>query len=348
MPRLRTSDLLRLNEALAVLHADVEPATLFARLSRAVGRAVACEVACFDGFDEHHRMAHLGAFPQDLFTPDTFATLVDAMAEHPLFEEILVKRQARPVKITDVCPSARFRRTALYNDYYRPYAITNQLVVGLDAPGHGFITCAISRHRRDFTEADRTVFGLLKPHFLAAMRNARTVARLRQGPAAPLPAPATGLARINAAGGLLSCDATAERLLRTHFGPGAFTTRLLPGPLLWWLHQARSSYAPPTDFSHHSGAAELGVRLVPLGPDEQLLVLEERVRSTADGLRRLGLTPREAQILQYLAQGLPDKEISRLCGVSPRTVQNHLQNIYAKLQVDNRTAALCRALGMAG
>lgn len=52
-----------------------------------------------------------------------------------------------------------------------------------------------------------------------------------------------------------------------------------------------------------------------------------------------GLTPREAQVLRCLAQGQPDKQIAHHCGISPRTVQVHLRNIYAKLGVDNRTAA---------
>ncbi|UOQ54840.1 helix-turn-helix transcriptional regulator [Hymenobacter cellulosivorans] len=60
------------------------------------------------------------------------------------------------------------------------------------------------------------------------------------------------------------------------------------------------------------------------------------------------LTPREAELLGYLRQGLSDKEISRCLSISPRTVQNHLQNIYVKLEVDNRTAALCKVLGVAG
>ena len=58
----------------------------------------------------------------------------------------------------------------------------------------------------------------------------------------------------------------------------------------------------------------------------------------------LGLTVREADILHHLAQGQADKEIAYYCRISPRTVQNHLHSIYAKLGVDNRTAASLRAV----
>jgi len=189
--------------ALEVLHADVEPTTVFRRMSQAATIAVACEVACFDGFDEHNRMGHLGSFPQDLFTPENFATLVDCVQEHPLFDKLVTKQELAPLKITDFCPSSHFQRTTLYNEYYRPYSIINQLIVGINTPEHGFITCCINRHRRDFAEDDRAVFGLLKPHFVAAIRNARTVARLRQeSPAPPPTAPSTGLVRVNSMGNL--------------------------------------------------------------------------------------------------------------------------------------------------
>jgi DNA-binding CsgD family transcriptional regulator len=58
-----------------------------------------------------------------------------------------------------------------------------------------------------------------------------------------------------------------------------------------------------------------------------------------------GLTPREMLILEQASQGQPDKLIAECCGISPRTVHNHLRSIYAKLGVPNRTAAARRLRG---
>src|SRR5205085_11784989 len=55
------------------------------------------------------------------------------------------------------------------------------------------------------------------------------------------------------------------------------------------------------------------------------------------------LTPREAEVLRWLAQGKSDAQIGAILGTSRRTVQKHLQNLYAKLGVENRTAAVMRA-----
>ncbi len=69
----------------------------------------------------------------------------------------------------------------------------------------------------------------------------------------------------------------------------------------------------------------------------------------ADGprLQAAGATPREAEVLSWLAAGKTDREIAALLGCSHRTVQKHLQRLYVKLGVETRTAAVMRSLGRA-
>ena len=57
-----------------------------------------------------------------------------------------------------------------------------------------------------------------------------------------------------------------------------------------------------------------------------------------------GLTPREAGILNLVAEGLNTKEIADRLGISDRTVSSHFRNIYEKLQVCSRAAAVARFL----
>jgi DNA-binding NarL/FixJ family response regulator len=51
------------------------------------------------------------------------------------------------------------------------------------------------------------------------------------------------------------------------------------------------------------------------------------------------LTSRETEVLCLVADGLSDKEVAARLGMRTRTVGNHLQSIYSKLQVNSRTAA---------
>ncbi len=56
------------------------------------------------------------------------------------------------------------------------------------------------------------------------------------------------------------------------------------------------------------------------------------------------LTARELEILRLAAQGLTNKAIGQEIGISDRTVQGHLANIYGKLGVASRTEAVTEAL----
>jgi DNA-binding NarL/FixJ family response regulator len=56
------------------------------------------------------------------------------------------------------------------------------------------------------------------------------------------------------------------------------------------------------------------------------------------------LTPREHEVLERVAQGLTNRAIGLQLGISNRTVQGHLANVYAKLQVNSRTEAVTKAL----
>jgi DNA-binding NarL/FixJ family response regulator len=55
-----------------------------------------------------------------------------------------------------------------------------------------------------------------------------------------------------------------------------------------------------------------------------------------------GLTPREAELLELLAEGLSNKEIAQKTGISAGTVRNHLANIFQKLHVRCRTEAAAK------
>ncbi|PWI41040.1 helix-turn-helix transcriptional regulator [Streptomyces sp. ICBB 8177] len=61
-----------------------------------------------------------------------------------------------------------------------------------------------------------------------------------------------------------------------------------------------------------------------------------------------GVTPREAAVLDLLARGLTDRQISHRLGVSPRTVDKHLEHAYPKLGAHGRVEAATRWLRRRG
>lgn len=66
---------------------------------------------------------------------------------------------------------------------------------------------------------------------------------------------------------------------------------------------------------------------------------------SATDMASLPLTPREREVLGWVGAGKTDRDVACLIGCSHRTVQKHLERIYAKLGVETRTAAVMRALG---
>lgn len=65
--------------------------------------------------------------------------------------------------------------------------------------------------------------------------------------------------------------------------------------------------------------------------------------SSAEPLAALGLTPREAEVLLWVAQGKSNPEIGTILGAAGNTIRVHLAHIFEKIGVDNRHSAALAA-----
>lgn len=63
---------------------------------------------------------------------------------------------------------------------------------------------------------------------------------------------------------------------------------------------------------------------------------------------RFGLTPREAEVLIWVAQGKTNPEVASILGIRPYTVRTHLERVFMKLGVETRHAAGLRAIEVLG
>ena len=101
-------------------------------------------------------------------------------------------------------------------------------------------------------------------------------------------------------------------------------------------------------------AAEAGLREAAaagtLAPDAVAAVLEAAGHRPQRVVRPSGLTEREEQTLTLLAHGLATKQIGRALGVTPKTADHYVQQVYAKIGVSTRAAAAVYAMqhGLAG
>jgi DNA-binding CsgD family transcriptional regulator len=82
-----------------------------------------------------------------------------------------------------------------------------------------------------------------------------------------------------------------------------------------------------------------------IGPDEHLFrLIASGGENQDESLRQhFGLTQRESEVLLWIARGKSNRDIGEILGLSPRTVNKHLEQVYSKLGVENRASAAIKA-----
>ena len=80
------------------------------------------------------------------------------------------------------------------------------------------------------------------------------------------------------------------------------------------------------------------------GKEEYIKPLIEIAINTSSSTNTSGLTERELEVLELLSIGLTNKEIAKKLFLSEKTVKNHLNNIFKKINVTDRTNAALYAV----
>lgn len=205
-------------------------------------------------------------------------------------------------------------------------AETEHIVRGLEAGGVDYVTKPIAIEE-----------------MLARIRVHLANARLTQSARAALDVSGRFLLAVNRQGKVMWATPQAQKLLSDNLGAASSDEMVLPDALRQWLEQAQASKggskAATASFPDHP---ELRLHYMGnAGPNEFLLRLAKDAGHAlpASFSSELGLTIREGEVLSWLSKGKTNRDIAQILGLSPRTVDKHLEQIYAKLGVENRTAA---------
>jgi DNA-binding CsgD family transcriptional regulator len=130
---------------------------------------------------------------------------------------------------------------------------------------------------------------------------------------------------------------SASDLLR-HWFPAWRLGSALPEPLPSWL-RASSRRRVQLPLVVGRDDVRLEVRRISLSDTDVLLLSQQTSGPVTERLRDRGLTPREAQVVQIVADGDTVAQAARKLGISSRTVEKHIQLAYDKLGVHNRACA---------
>lgn len=204
---------------------------------------------------------------------------------------------------------------------------TEHVVMGLEAGGVDYITKPINPEE-----------------LVARMRVHLANARLTLSVRAALDIAGHHVFTCDADGGVRWLTPETARLFDTCGAPADWVQNALPRQLAPWL-------AGAPDLSRSLTLRELGrplqVSLLGrLASGELLLRLMDLQGLTE--VRRLReafpVTEREAEVLLWIARGKTNREIGQILSLSPRTVNKHLEQVFRKLGVENRTSAAAMAL----
>lgn len=274
--------------------------------------------------------------------------------EHPILTHFERTKNGEAVKFADFVSQRQFRRTSLYNEFFRSLRISHQMTFCLQEPTGLLVCIALNRATTDFSERDRTLLNQLRPHLIQAYHNAEAVTRLSveltqaRGALEKL---GQGVVFLSSDGKVRTMTEQAREWLEEYFQTEAMSRERLPETLDRWVrHQqglvhARDTAPPPRQPLVVARAGKhLLVRLIS-EPDQNLLVLEERYTAfNPTVLECLGLSRREAEVLCWIMQGKTNSVIGTILGITERTVEKHIERIFHKLCVETRTAAATLAL----
>src|SRR5215213_5482890 len=157
--------------------------------------------------------------------------------ENPLINHYRRTLDGQAVKISDFLTRSEFRRLGLYNDCFRRLSLDQWMTVVLPHGPLAATAVSLGRSDKDFSERDRLLLNLLRPHLLQAYDNAAALTQMLQE---------TGrmkqtMEKLNRAvvvlgekGRLQWCTKRAERWISEYFGPPPDASHL-PENLRRWV-----------------------------------------------------------------------------------------------------------------
>jgi DNA-binding NarL/FixJ family response regulator len=184
--RLEPSDYEAVLDFVRQIHAVGDMDTFARRAIAGIGALIPSDILTYSEIDTEQQRAYMVEQPVGVITASQVKTFERLAGQHPLIRHYALTRETQPRRISDYLGLREFRRLYLYQD--RQMAVNYQIVVTIPSSTSVVIGIALNRTTRDFSERDRAVLDIIRPHLAQAYRNAiERAAQERTGAAARAP-----------------------------------------------------------------------------------------------------------------------------------------------------------------
>jgi DNA-binding CsgD family transcriptional regulator len=321
---------------------------------RMLREAVPADVGSYNEFDDDPSGVWWTSDPHIPISADLGAKFAELSPQNPVLAHIAATGDGSPRRLSDFISREQFHSTRLYQEFYRHVGVEHLLGLALPSRPPVVIGLGLTRDgETDFTATDVALMAAARPHLIQAYRQAElattrnaTIAALEAG----LEALGTPVLVADDRGRVTMATPLARRLLVRRLGAAGSTSRLAT-EVRDALAQRRAAGTPPTEplrLEDGDGVVTLRVLRGPDRATELLIVEPGDAGLSVVALQGVGLTRREAEAVRWIALGRRGGDIARLMDISPRTVEKHLENAYAKLGVTSASEAAATAWAAVG
>jgi DNA-binding CsgD family transcriptional regulator len=258
--------------------------------------------------------------------------------QHPVVRHFQGTGDPRAYRISDFIGVREYHATDLYDLFFGPLGVERLMTSLLPVEPGAFVAAVVCREPgSDFGVRDRALLNALVPHLRRSYDRAvarERVERLLRG---------LGHAGDDSFGVVLLAASGAPELMTDQARAWLGGDRL-PEALADWVAACRGSARATTATDAPGGRLVVRFVRADRGGGHDALLIERASRALSPAaLRAHGLSRREVELLVRLAHGGTNAQIAADLLISPATVRNHLNTIFAKLGVHDRGSAVARA-----
>ena len=317
---------------------------------RGLARLISCDRAAFNSFDVGKNRLIIPT-PMPVYWKNLRAVFREHLHEYVLTDLSHVPGQYQAVTFGNRRDDRVWKKSILYHEYCFPAGARPQMAVihfqrGTIRYGPNGNGCG-----RDFTAEDRALVELISPHVVDAWRNASELSQLRnqEGMTGGVADSGEHSAVVDCNAGMITALSPGARgMLRTYFYQDINEGCALPERLSRWMIAQRkllksedAILSTPQPLCVQKGTSSLRIRLMQTTPGIAVILLKDSANATTSSrISIAGCTRRENEVMHWIAEGKRNHEIATILDLSSRTVGKHLEHVFEKLGVENRTAAV--------